>query len=157
MEGVNSRVVWMRRNKALTAFYFIATALLVGLLAAACTPYKAYEGQEVDASKRAVITSVRFQQFWGLGGSGLAIERIDGMPVRDVAGVGVQVKPGERRVLFTHTVDHLCLFACFLTASTRTLVFDAKAGHRYELNSTGSTNTLSPWIEDKDTGEIVSR
>jgi hypothetical protein len=147
----------MRRNKALTAFNFIATAVLVGLLAVACTPYKAYEGQEIAASKRAVITSVRFQQFWGLGGSGLAIKQIDGMPVRDVAGVGVQVKPGKRRVLFTHSVSLLCIYVCFETASTRTLLFDAKAGHRYELNSTGSTNTLSPWIEDKDTGEIVAR
>ena len=133
---MNSRTCSPWRVGAKAALVFL---LLGGL--AACGTVQNYKGDPLPREEVAMIE-------W----SGLTVKVINGkLPG---AASSAEVLPGEQIITILYSPN------LGLTSYSKTLIFDAEAGHSYELHAEcGSFLKCKPfwaWVENQKGGEIIT-
>ncbi len=127
-----------------------AALLLVVGVCIGCSPgvHHMYLGPERPDAEIAMIAA---------GVKGLGIRAVDGERTRSSGGNPVRevkVLPGEHSILVRRVVPATVVYSGFRADAI--LLLDAVAGHRYSIHCERNLAGAGFWIEDEETGRIVT-
>lgn len=157
----------------------ILLIILIFTVIGCATPYRAYKGEQLPKDQVAVIkTGIEHFYYFVLGWKEIhnAIVSVDGQPCCTKSWFSqpdVEVLPGHHNLTAVGYME-VCtsykdFFDAFFDATyygvdrctksgrfRRPVNFNAKAGHVYDLESEYEGKKVFVWIEDSETGEVVS-